>query len=381
MSITKQSRVQVPWWNTEFGEKEIDAVGRAISSRQISQGSLTVEFEERLASLLGAEHVIAASNGSIALLMALMALEVGVGDEVLVPNRSWIATLHAVIMTGATPVLVDVREDKPLLDESQLEKGISERTKAVIPVHLNGRSANVGYLNHLAGKYGFAVIEDAAQALMSKNMNETLGTMGKIGCFSLSMAKIISTGQGGFLTTNSDVIAERLRLIRTQGVENVQDPDTWGEFPGLNFRFTDLQASIGLVQAEQLPKRIEKVSAIYQEYKVGLENCESIEMVPVAVEQGEIPLYIEILCENRKQLMAHLKFRGIETRPAVPNLNRAKYLKQRASSFPRSDRFEKCGLTLPSGPGQKLRDIRFVIQCIQNYVDRRVPFVPTPSDC
>ena len=190
MSSNKQSRKQVPWWNTEFGEKEIEAVGKAISSRRISQGSLTVEFEEKLSSLLGVNHAIAVSNGSIALLMALMTLEVGVGDEVLIPNRTWIATLHAVMMTGATPVLVDVREDRPLLDESRVEKKISERTKAVIPVHLNGRSVNVSYLNRLAEKYGFVVIEDTAQALMSKNYSETLGTIGEIGCFSLSMAKI-----------------------------------------------------------------------------------------------------------------------------------------------------------------------------------------------
>ena len=156
-------------------------------------------------------------------------------------------------------------------------------------------------------------------------------------------------------------------MIRTHGVDNVQSPEGWGEFPGLNFRFTDLQAAIGLVQTDQLPERINKVKAIFQEYSDGLENCKSIEVVPVSVETGEIPLYTEILCENRTQLAEYLERQGIETRPALPNLNRAKYLPQSSTSFPCSDRFEEFGLTLPSGPGQKVEDIRHVIRCIRTF--------------
>ena len=380
MSKIRLVENQVPWWNTEFGPQEIEAVSRAISNRRISQGLLTAEFEEKVAHLLDVNYVIAASNGSVALLMALLSLEIGKGDEVVVPNRTWIATMHAVMMAGATPVLADVRQDRPLLDSSEVERAISERTKAIIPVHLNGRAADLQHFNCLANEHGLVVIEDAAQAMMSRTGGKTLGTIGNVGCFSLSMAKIISTGQGGLLSTNDESIAERLRLTRTHGVENVQDPKSWGEFPGLNFRFTDLQAAIGLVQAEKLPERIEKLKAVYSEYCTGFEDCAAIEVVPVAVETGEIPLYTEILCEDRKLLVEYLKHCGIETRPALPNMNRAKYLKKCADSFPCSDIFEKHGLTLPSGPGQKMEDIRFVIQCIQGFFERKDSTIDSPRE-
>ena len=361
-----KDRQQVSWWNTRFGQEEGESVVRAIAQRRISQGQLTAEFEEQLAQFLGVRYVVAASNGSAALLMALLALELGNGDEVIVPNRTWIATAHAVSMTGATPILVDVRDHLPLLDEEKVEKSISRRTKAIIPVHLNGRSANIGQINKIAKKYDLKVVEDAAQALSSKNRDGFLGTQSHIGIFSLSMAKIISTGQGGFSATHNKVLAERLRLIRTHGVGNVQEPGQWGKFPGFNFRITDLQSAIGLVQIKQLPARVDKVKRIYAQYVDGLKDCQTIDVIPVSVEEGEVPVYTEVLCDDRDKLIRDLKSRGIETRPFFPNLNRAAYFGQEDSQYPNSENFESRGLTLPSGPGQSFEDIDLVIDCIRS---------------
>ena len=229
----------IPFWNTEFTEAEALAVANAIRNRKISQGDLTELLEKEIAELLGIKHVVMVTSGSMALTLAMMVLEIGLGDEVIIPDRTWIATAHAVINAGATPIVVDTEVDRPVMSVESMEKAISEKTKAIIPVHMNGRGVDMEKVIGIAEAKNIKIVEDAAQAFMSKHKGKYLGTYGDIGCFSLSMAKLISTGQGGFIVTNSGELNTRIRRMRTHGVSSTFEPERW-DMKGGNFRYTEL---------------------------------------------------------------------------------------------------------------------------------------------
>ena len=206
MFMAESEQIDIPYWRTTFCNGEAEAIVDAIQCEHISQGPIVAEFESKLAAYLGMPYVVTTTSGSTAILMSLLAAGVGQGDEVIVPNRTWIATAHAPYLLGATVKLVDVESDRPIINASLIEGIITERTKAIIPAHMCGRSADMGSINDIAQRYNLLVIEDAAQALGSRNADGYLGTQSDMGCFSLSVAKIISTGQGGFVTTRSEKI-------------------------------------------------------------------------------------------------------------------------------------------------------------------------------
>lgn len=358
------SKRGIAWWRTTFGEEEIERVARAIRNEHVSQGPVVTEFEEQLAGYLGVPYVVATTSGSMAILMAVMAAGVGPGDEVIVPNRTWIATAHAPALLGARVRLVDVEADRPIIDPAKIEEAITPKTKAIIPVHLNGRSCDMKEINRIAKKYGLKVIEDAAQAMGSRNADGLLGTQSDMGCFSLSVAKIIATGQGGYIATRDKALHDKLQAIRTHGVGSVIDAE-WTQL-GFNFRFTDVLASIGIVQLGRLAERIEKVKAIYLRYASAMKDLPFLKFIPVKIEAGEVPIYIEVLCKERVRLIAFLAEKGIQTRPFYPDLNRAKYLHD-DSRYPNSEKFGQQGVFLPSGPDQSLHNVDKVLEALKGF--------------
>ena len=353
----------ISWWHTSFGEEEIQHIAKSIRNGNVSQGKVTVQFERELAEFLEVDHVITVSSGTTALLMALMAIGVVPGDEVIMPNRTWIATAHAVHILGAKVVLVDVEPNRPIIDVTSIEQAITSKTKAIIPVHMNGRSANMRSIRKIARKYKIHVIEDAAQAIGSCNKQGYLGTQSDIGCFSLSVAKTISTGQGGFAVTSNKRLASKMRAIRTHGVENVKDPKEW-VMPGFNFRFTDVLASIGIEQLKRLPDRIDHQKTIYSTYAEKLKGT-PFQLIPVDLPAGEVPVYNEFLVEDRTKWIKRLEAEGIESRPFYPNLDKASYLGEQNLDFPNSRKYGLEGIYLPSGPEQSLQNIQYTIQCIK----------------
>jgi len=355
---------EISWWRTHFGEEEVNQVADSIRQEHLSQGPVTVEFERQVADLLDTPYVVATTSGSMALLMSLWVLGVGPGDEVIVPNRTWIATAHAPFLLGAKVVLIDVEEDRPIMDVTQIESAITPHTKAIVPAHLNGRSVNMREVQRIAKKYNLAVIEDAAQALGSCNEDCLLGTQSDMGCFSLSVAKIISTGQGGFIVTRDASLYHKLVAMRTHGVGDIVNT-SWTQ-PGLNFRFTDVLASIGLVQLKRLSERIERVKAIYVRYSEAMPDLPFLKFLPVNIEAGEIPIYIEALCPERERLIRFLAERGIQTRPFYPDLNLAPYF-QNTERFPCSEVFGTQGLFLPCGPEQPMENIYFVLDVLSEF--------------
>ena len=357
----------ISWWRTSFGDREVEKLRESVQKECIGQGLVTEEFEEEISLALNVPFVVATTNGSAALYMALLSLGIGHGDEVIIPNRTWIASANAILLTGAKVVLVDVQSDIPLIDVAQIQSKITTQTKALMPVHLNGRSADMQEIQRLAEKFGIPIIENACQAFFSSNFNGYLGTQSDVGCFSLGLTKLVSTGQGGFVVTKNRDVYERLKCIRNHGVTD-EFTESYDQF-GFNFKFTDLLASFGLVQLSRVSKRIVHLNKIYAKYESAISKFKCVNLLPVNVLSGEIPLYAEVLCPERKELENFLHFHNIQARIVPPDLSTSSCIKD-DGSFPNSIRFSDQGLYLPCGPEQPLENIDFVIDTLYDFERR-----------
>ena len=315
-----------------------------------------------MAEALDIPYVVATTNGSIAILMALMSLGIKTGDEVIIPNRTWIATAHAPMMLGAKLVMIDVLPNRPVMDTSLIKGKINSRTRAIIPASLCGCAVNMEEVWQVAKDHDISVVEDAAQGLFSKYKGEYMGTRSDVGCFSLAISKLVSTGQGGFTATRNQKLYEQMRLIRTHGVEDVNDATPFTRM-GFNFRYTDLHASLGLVQLAIVEERIKNLIRIYTIYRDALEELEWINLIPVNVEDGEIPLYVEIMVEEREKIMEYLSSKKIQTRAIYPDLDTARHL-DCIDDFPNARVFGKKGLVLPCGPDQPIENIERVLEAL-----------------
>lgn len=232
-----------------LGEEEREAVASVLESGQLAQGARVAEFEARFAEFCGVRHAVAVSSGTTALWLAILAHGIGPGDEVITSPFSFIATANAILYTGARPVFVDIDPHTYNLDPAGIESAITSRTRAIMPVHLYGLPCDMAKIMAIAERYGLAVIEDAAQAHGATVNGRAVGSFGT-GCFSFYATKNMTTGEGGMVTTNDDAIADQVRLLRAHGMRQRY----YHEQTGFNFRLTDIQAAIGLVQLTRLPK-------------------------------------------------------------------------------------------------------------------------------
>ena len=361
---------QVPWWRTSFGDEEVEKLRESVSEQHISQGAVTAEFESQFAQALGVPYAVATTSGSAALLLSLMALGIDRDDEVIVPSRTWIASAHAVLMAGGKVKLVDVWGDFPVMDVSLIRQAITPRTKAIMPVHLNGRSVDMTEIGTIAREHNLYVVEDACQALFSRNPTGYLGTQSDAGCFSFSVTKLVSTGQGGMVVTHSLETYEKLKLVRNHGVVD-NFTESWNEL-GFNFKFTDLQASFGVVQLTRAAGRIQRVNQVYVKYASALDELDFpfLKLIPVNLNRQELPLYVEALSDEKDQLIEFLNDKGIQARPFAPSLHTSDSLRHNGS-FLRSDMFHQKGLFLPSGPDQPTENIDRVIDTLRDYKVRQ----------
>ncbi len=229
--------------------EEKQAVLEVLASGQLAQGSRVATFEQRFADVCQVREAVAVSSGTAALYLALLAHDIGPGDEVITTPFSFAATANAILMVGATPVFVDIEADTFNLDPCLVEAAITPRTKAILPVHLYGHPAAMGRFASLAAAYHLALIEDACQAHAASIDGRMVGSFGT-GCFSFYATKNITTGEGGMITTSDPTIAERVRLLRNHGQQERYRHLT----QGYNFRMTEMQAALGLVQLEKLDR-------------------------------------------------------------------------------------------------------------------------------
>lgn len=355
----------IPWWKVEFGEQAARAAYDAVLARHMTMGPLVKKFERCLGEFLHVPYVISTSSGTAALTLALLAAGVEPGDEVIVPNRTWISTGHAPLLLGAKVVLVDVEKDRPVMSSEAFAAAITPKTKAVIPVHLNGHLADIERINAIADKRGITVIEDACQALFSRFLDGTYaGTKSFAGCYSFSIGKPLSCGQGGAVVTSNPDIAEKLTLARTHGTGDVTMAK-W-EMRGGNFRFWDLPAAVALTQMDAVEQRIQAIIGLYQKYKALLTGFTSLQILPDGIDRGEIPIYVECLSPQRDELMRFLDARGIQARPYYANLSSApQFAPDNPGSYPNSDVFARQCFVLPSGPDQTDADLERVFAALK----------------
>ena len=350
---------KINWWWTSFNGNDAQALKEAVNNGKISEGSKTAEFEEMFADYLNVPYAVATTSGSVALLIACMVAKIDEGDEVILPDRTWVATANAPYFLKSKPVLVDCSPELPTIDCSLIQSMISDCSKAIVPVHINGRDANIDQINRIAKQNKLTVIEDAAQALGSKNEFGYLGTQAEIGCFSLGITKLVPAGQGGVIVTKEKTLYDQIKLIKNHGVVD-NYTETWNEF-GFNFKFTDLQATLAIAQLKKIDQKIEQLKKIYEIYKNGISNLQSVKIIPVNIKKGEIPLWVEAISPHRTKILKYLKSHGVNCRPYHPSLHTCKYFSS-TTSFENSTRFQDQAFILPCGPDQPIENVYFTTQ-------------------
>jgi perosamine synthetase len=340
---------RLEFWVPQFGAEEKALVARVIDSGFINDGEVTAQFEKRMAESLGCKHVVATTSGTTAIFLALAGIGVGAGDEVIVPDVTFIATANAVTLTGAKPVLVDIEPKRLTLDPQRTEDAITARTKAIVPVHVSGRAADLDAILDIANRHDLLVVEDAAEALFSKHNGKALGTFGIAGCFSLSPNKTLTTGQGGLIATDDDRLQGRLRELKDQGrpVRGTGGDDVHSSI-GFNFKFTNLQAAVGLAQLKDVERRLSRMRSIYRGYEEGLRDLKGISTLPFRIEDGEVPQWTDVLADHCHELYDHLASKGIRGRRFWHPLHTQKPYRMPNDRFPNSLKYIPRAMWLPS---------------------------------
>ena len=341
-----------------YGEEEIEAVVSYLrSGGWLTEFKKTRELESMIAQYVSTKHCIMVPNATLALYAMLKVLRIGVGDRVIVPAFTMVATANAVRMAGAMVTFVDIDSHTLCLDLTELEEVLNtDRFKAVLLVSLNGRSPDMKALGEILSASGTLLLEDAAQALGSCYRGEHLGTFGHAGVFSFSAPKIITMGQGGCIVTDDDELAAGLRSFRDFGRPR-GGCDDYQSF-GINLKYTDLQAAFGIEQMKKLPARTERKKAIYELYRLRLQDV--VEFTPTNLNHTT-PWFVDILVDRRDELQAFLLDKGVKTRafyPALPTCPAWKFHKHIACSVAKD--ISARGLWLPSSVSLTDADIEKV---------------------
>ncbi|RQT36243.1 DegT/DnrJ/EryC1/StrS aminotransferase family protein [Burkholderia contaminans] len=316
-----------------------------------SNGKYIPAFEEVFAKFCGAKHAIATNNGTTALHLALVALGLQPGDEVIIPTATYIATANAVRYCGATPVLVDVCADTMNIDPSDIERKITPKTKGIIPVHLYGHPAEMDAVNEVARKHGLWVVEDAAEAHGAEVSGTRVGNLGTCATFSFFGNKIVTTGEGGMITTNDDELAAKLRLYRGQGM----DPKRRYWFPvvGYNYRMTNIQAAIGFAQMEGIDNALAERERLAGWYNEALSPLRDKLVLPSEATWAKqvfwmYNVFLRDGGENKRDgVMRNLDEMGIETRPVFYPMHVLPPYKEE-STYPVADLWSQRGINLPT---------------------------------
>jgi perosamine synthetase len=361
----------IPIMGPLIDHQEIDRVMDCLNTGWISsQGKYITAFEKAFAEFCQTRFGVATSNGTTALHLSLVTLGIGPGDEVIVPALTFIATANVVVHAGAIPVFADVSEETWTLDPEQVESRITERTKAVIPVHLYGHPADMNPLLELAVRNAFWVVEDAAEAHGAEYNGKKVGGLGHLGCFSFYGNKIISTGEGGMIVTNDPDWADRARILRDHGMS--KERKYWHPLVGFNYRLTNVQAAIGLGQMTKLEVILEKKRQIAQYYHEKFAEVTGVVLPPEASWAKNVYWLYSVLLKpevnkNRDELIHFLARAGVETRPLFyPIHTMPPYLGN--GSFPVAEKISARGISLPSGSGLTWGQIDTVVALVQEFI-------------
>jgi perosamine synthetase len=351
----------------DIGEQEISNVLECVTSGWISsQGRFIGVFEKAFTDYLGGGHAIAVSNGTVALQLALTTLGIGRGDEVIVPNFTFGASINAIVHSGATPVLADVDQDTWTIDLDELNKLITPRTKAVMPVHIYGQPARIDEIMEIAAENAIVVIEDCAEALGAKYKNRRVGLDGDCTCFSFFANKSITTGEGGMVVFKDAETARRARILRDHGMN--PQMRYWHDHAGFNFRMTNMQAAVGVAQMGRVEELLSRKKTIFQKYDRLLSEHPGVTLLPKNNwSENACWLYTIILRgyadSVRDQLITNLGYRGIDARPGFyPMHQMDPYREFGNGAYPVSSYLSANSVSLPSSFGLADEEVPHIVK-------------------
>lgn len=370
-------KVNIPIAKPYLGEDEKRLISEVIESGWISQGPRVAEFEKKFAEYVGAKYAVATTSCTTAMHAALSVSGIGSGDEVIVPSLSFIATANAVVHCGATPVFVDIDAETCNMDAAKIEKAITQKTKAIMPVHQMGLPAEIDGIQKIAERHGLKIIEDAACAIGSAYRGKKIGGHGNAACFSFHPRKVITTGEGGIITTDNEDFAVRVKRFRHHGMSisdierHASDEVIIESYPeiGYNYRMTDIQAAMGIVQLGKLQIILEKRREHAMRYDKALRriHCIRVPSVPSYIEHNYQSYWIELLDNapvSRDVFMKKLLEKGIATRRGIMAIHLEKCYSEYRVFLPETERITKNTVLLPIYPSMTGEEQNYVIQCI-----------------
>ena len=354
-------------------QRALELVGEAMRTGWISSaGHCITEFEGLWAEYCGVRHGVAVSNGTAALQLAMEALALPAGSEVILPSFTIISCAAAVLRAGCVPVLVDCEPDTWCLDVSEVARKITAKTRVIMPVHIYGHMADMDSLMDIAQRHGLLVIEDAAEAHGAECRGRRAGGIGAMGCFSFYANKIITTGEGGMVVTDDDALAEKLRGLRNLCFRS--DRRFWHSELGHNFRITNLQAAIGLAQLGRIDEHIARKRRMAARYTAAFQDIPGL-VLPVEKKdfKNVYWMYAIVLGEgiaiSTEEMAAKLRGEGVETRPFFVGMHEQPVFRERGlfggERYPVTERISRRGLYLPSGLGLEDSDIDFVCAAVR----------------
>jgi len=373
----KETQKYIVFGSPKIEEAEIREVVKTLRSGWLGTGPKVTQFENGLAKYVGAKYALALNSCTAALHLSMLAVGIGPGDEVITTPLTFAATVNAIVHTGATPVFVDVRLDTMNIDEKKIEKAITKKTKAIIPVHMAGRPCEMDEIMRIAKKHNLYVIEDAAHALGAQYKGRKIGSIGDLTCFSFYVTKNIVTGEGGMVTTDNKEFADKIKVYGLHGMSK----DAWKRysdegykhyevvFPGFKYNMMDIQASLGIHQLKRIDKYAKQREKIWNFYNTELKN------LPITL-PSSYPKYIThamhlytILVENRDQFMKKLHEKGIGTGVHFNPVHLHKYYREKfgyaEGDFPNAEQIGKRTVSLPLSAKLTMSDAKKVGKAIQ----------------
>lgn len=360
--------IRIPIYQPSLSGREKEYVMDCLDSTWISsKGSYIGRFEKAFSEKIGVKHALTVSNGTVALHLALVALGIKAGDEVIVPSLTYIASVNAITYTNAKPVFVDSLPDTWQQDPQDIRQKITAKTRAIMVVHLYGHPCDMDSIMQIAEEYGLYVIEDCAEAFGSTYKGKYVGSIGNIATFSFFGNKTITTGEGGMVVTNSPELFSKAAHFRGQGLASQRE--YWHDVIGYNYRMTNICAAIGLAQLEQADNFIQAKRAIALRYQQELAN------LPVSLHhEGADVTHTywmnSILVEeakDREALRAYLAKDGIETRPLFYPIHTMPMYCAESSDYPVAENLALRGINLPSWPAMSTQEQDHVIESIRRY--------------
>jgi len=365
----------IPVSEPSITQNEIASVVKALKSGWVSSlGEYIIQFEQRFAQYIGTRYALTTSNGTTALHLALQVLGLRQGDEVIVPDMTFVATANAVSYTGAKPVFVDIDPETWCIDPQSVQKAITSRTKAIIPVHIYGHPAHMDQLLKIAHRHHLYVIEDCAEAHGAEYQRKRVGGLADMGVFSFYGNKIITTGEGGMIVTNNLQFYKKAKFLKDQAMSDHRR--YWHTNIGYNYRMTNVQAALGLAQLRRIRTFIQKKRMIFQWYKKWLGDFEGIKLNSEQNGSQNVYWMVCLVLEknfwiSRDQLMRKLKAKGIDTRPFFYPISQMKMYNKKSkpiNSIARS--ISQRGMNLPCSVNLNEQQVMFICQKIKEILTK-----------